>query len=99
MSLYYYFFLIIGLSLLFLLVRSLVLQKKTISSRLFVEALRDENCGHFEEAVVTYENALCEVKKRRFHSGLKNKIVDKLKVLHTAIEYKNSFHFISRLHN
>ena len=98
MSLYYYFFLILALSLITLFIRSLVLQKKTIPSKLFDEALRNENSGHFEEAVVTYENALNEVKKRRFHNGMENKIVEKLKVLHTAIEYKNSFHFISRLH-
>ena len=99
MSPYYYFFLILALPLIILLIRSFVLQKKNIPFKLFDEALRNENSGHFEEAITTYENALTEAKKIRFHSGLENKIIEKLKVLHTAIEYKNSFHFISRLHN
>ena len=91
MSFLYYFILIIGLSLIFLLVRSLVLQKKNIHANLFLEALRNENSGHFEEAIITYESALNEVKKRRFHNSLKNKIIEKLKVLHAAIDYKKGF--------
>jgi hypothetical protein len=58
---------------------------------LFVQALRNENSGQFEAAVTTYENALNEVKKVMFHdNNLKKRIIDKLKVLHTIIEYKNS---------
>ncbi len=91
MTPFYFFFLIIGLSLIILLVRSLITKKKNIPANLFLEALRNENSGHFEEAIVTYENALNEVKKRRFHSVLKNKIVEKLKVLHSAIDYKRGF--------
>ena len=94
MPLYYYFFLFILLSIIFLVFRSLFLRKKNISVELFFKALRDENSGHFEEAVITYESALNEVKKIRFHSNLKNKIIAKLKVLHTYIEYKNDLLFI-----
>lgn len=82
---------IIALSLVFLFIRFFVLWKKNIPFELFVEALRDENNGHFEEAVTTYETALNEVKKIRFHGPLKNKIIQKLKLLHTVIEYKNNF--------
>ena len=96
MSAYYYFFSLIVLSIIILLVRSIVLRRKNAPERLFVEALRNENDGHFEEAIITYENALNEVKKIRFHGGLKNKIQEKLKILHRNIEYKNSFHFIAR---
>jgi len=90
----YYLFLFIGFSIIFLVVRSLVLRKKNISVELFNKALKNENSGHFEEAVVTYESALNEVKKIRFHGNLKNKIVEKLKVLHTLIEYNNGIRFI-----
>ena len=75
------------------LFRQFVLQKKNVSGELFAEALRNENSGHFEEAVLTYQNALDEVKKTRFHSNMESKIVQKLKVLNTVIEYTNNSHF------
>lgn len=84
------------ITLIFLFVRSLILRKKSLPVTLYVEALRNENSGHFEEARATYENALEEAKKEKFQYGgsLKNKIIEKLKVLHTIIEYKNSLHFV-----
>ena len=82
------------LSVVVLLIYFFVLRKKNIPVELFVEALRDENNGYFDEAVVTYEIALNEVNKIRFHSTLKNKIIAKLKLLHTVIEYKDNLHFI-----
>ena len=94
MQLYYYFFLFIVSSIIFVIIRSLVLRKKNVSVELFVKALRNENCGHFEEAVVIYESALNEVKKIRFHRNLKLKIIEKLKILHTLIEYNNGVRFI-----
>lgn len=90
MPFHYYFFLIIGLSIIFLVIRSIVLRKKHISVELFSKALKNENNGHYEEAVITYKIALSEVKKLRFHSRLQSKIIEKIKLLHTLIEYKNS---------
>ena len=75
-------------------ISSILVNKKTPPLKLFIEAQKNENDGRFEEAVVTYESALDEIKKFRFHGSLKNKIIDKLKVLHTNIEYQNNFHFI-----
>lgn len=77
-----------------LVTSSILFKKKSLPVRLFVEAQKNENDGLFEEALVTYESALDEVKKFRFHDNLKNKIIDKLKVLKTAIEYKNNLHFV-----
>ena len=94
MPFYDYFFLIIVLSLIILSIRFFVLRRKNIAVELYVEALRNENSGHLEGAVITYETALNEVKKIRFHSILKNKIIEKLKLLHSIIEYNNNFHFI-----
>jgi hypothetical protein len=74
----------------FLAIRSFVLRKKNISVELFYKALKNENSGHYEEALATYESALNEVKKIRFHSSLKNKIIEKLKIMHTYIDYNNS---------
>jgi hypothetical protein len=77
-----------------LVISSILVRKNNLPVRLFIEAQKNENDGYFEEALITYESALDEVKKLRFHGNLKNKIIDKLKVLHTAIEYKNNFHFV-----
>jgi hypothetical protein len=72
-------------------ISSILVNKKTLPLKLFIEAQKDENDGRFEEAVITYESALEEVRKFKFHGSLKNKIIEKLKVLHTTIEYQNSF--------
>ncbi len=94
MPFYYYIFLFIGLSIIFLIIRSLALRRKNIPVQLFVKALHNENNGNFEEALVAYESALNEVNKIRFHRSLKHKIIGKIKLLHTLIEHKNSFHFV-----
>jgi len=94
MPLYYYFLLIMLLSLIVLLIRSFVLRKKKIPVELFTEALKNENSGNFEAALITYESALNAATKSRVHGYLKNKITEKLKVLHTIIEYNNSLHIV-----
>jgi hypothetical protein len=94
MPLYTYLFLLIALSLIILSIRFFILRKKNISVELYIEALRNENNGHFETAVITYETALNEVNKIRFHGTLKNKIIQKIKLLHTVVEYNNNLHFI-----
>jgi hypothetical protein len=68
--------------------------KKNIPVELFVEAIRNENNGHFEQAVITYETTLDKVNKIRFHCTLKNKIIEKLKLLQTIFEYNNNLHFV-----
>ena len=87
MQLYYYLFPAITLLLVAPFVRFFILKKKNIPVRLFAQALKNENNGHLEEAVITYECALVEVKKIRFHTELKKKIIEKLKVLNMMIEY------------
>jgi hypothetical protein len=90
---YYYLSLIVVFTLFILLIRSLILRKRNIPAGLFVEALRNENSGHFEEAVINYEKALDEVQGNRFYDGgFKNRIIEKIKVLNTIIEYKNGLH-------
>jgi len=94
MPFYYYILFFIGLSIIILVLRFAVSSKEKISINLFNEALKNENNGLYELAVTNYESALSEVKKTRFHSTFKNKIVEKLKVLHTLIEYNNSVRII-----
>ena len=89
----YILVILVGLSILFILIRFLILRKKNIPAELFARALQDENSGHFKEAVITYENALYEVKKIKFNSKLKKKIIEKIKLMHTVIEYQNSHRF------
>jgi hypothetical protein len=75
------------------IISALLLKKKDLPVELFVEGLKYENNGHFDEAIMNYENALVEVKKNRFQNSLKNKIIQKLKVLNTIIEYKKNLLF------
>ena len=75
------------------IISSFLLKKKDLPVELFLERLKYENNGHFDEAIINYENALSEVQKNRFHLDLKSKIIQKLKVLHTFIEYKKNFQF------
>lgn len=75
------------------IIRSFKTRKQNNLVVMFIEALREENEGHFEAAVANYEKALKEAKKTRFpNNTLKNKISEKLKILHTAIAYQNNFH-------
>ena len=75
-------------------ISSLLHKKKTLIVEFFVEGLKYENNGNFNEAIINYENALSEVKNNRFHPDLKNKIIQKLKVLHTVSEYEKNIQFI-----
>ncbi len=91
MTIAYYFYLILFLFSIIFLVRFLL--KKNITVSFFAKALKNENSGFFEEAVINYESALSEEKKLWFQNiRLKNIITEKIKVLHTNIEYNNSLH-------
>ncbi len=72
-----------------------LIHKKNKPEEFFSEALRNENSGYFEEAINNYQSALDEEMKSRFqNNGLKNKITEKIKILHTNIDYKNSMHIV-----
>ena len=94
MPLYYFVYLIILLAAFFLLVRYIIQRKTSLPIQLFIKGLRTENSGNFDEATISYENALNEVKKIRFHHSLKNKIIEKLKVLRTVKRYEKDQNFI-----
>jgi len=90
MQFYFYIILFVGLSCVLFLIRYFSSREKNIPIQLYFDALKDENSGNFEEAIITYENALIEVKKIKYNNTLKNKIVEKLKLLHTVIDYNNN---------
>lgn len=86
---YYLYGLFLALLIgIFFIVRTLVRNKRNTPAALLTEALRYENNGLYKEAVVSYEAALEKIKKIRSQKALKDRLVAKLKVLHTIIEYE-----------
>jgi hypothetical protein len=79
------------------IISSLFLKKKDLPVELFVEGLKYENDGLFDEAIINYENALSEIKKNRFHRDLENRIIQKLKVLYTISEYQKNVQFTHKI--
>ena len=69
-------------------------RKSHITIGLYVKALKDENSGHFEEAITGYEIALAQCRRIGFQRALKNKIIGKVKLLHTIVDYNNSSRFV-----
>ena len=78
-------------------ISSIFLRKKNLPVELFTEGLKYENDGHFDEAIINYENALSEIKKNRFHRDLESKIIQKLKVLYTISEYQKNIQFTHKI--
>jgi len=72
----------------FLLIYSFVMIKNNIPIEFFVEAIKDENSGHFEEALIAYEKALKGFRKVGSQSILMIKIIEKLRLLKKVKEYK-----------
>lgn len=99
MPYYYYLLLMITVLIVVYFIRYVLLRSKSSPLQLFNDGLRDENSGHFTEAVINYENALTKVDRVRFHSYLKIRIHEKLKVLYTIIEYEKSMHLTKRINN
>ena len=66
-------------------------RKKSVTDGLYSAALKNENNGDFREALTNYEIALKEVKKTRYNKTLKNKIIEKIKVLQTVIRSQKVF--------
>ena len=64
MLFYYYIYLLIALTGIFLLIKFLVARKKNIPVEFYFAALKNENNGFYEEAVINYEKALTEAKKK-----------------------------------
>jgi hypothetical protein len=94
MPLYYfvYFFLLLGFS--FLVVRHFLLRRTSLSKQLFAKGIKAENMGLYEEATNSYENALSEIRKSRFHHEFENQIRQKLKVLQTVTTYIRDQDFV-----
>lgn len=71
------------------IVRRLTRKRRNTPDTLLAEALRYENNGVYDKAVISYKAALEKIKKIRSQRMLQSKISEKLKVLHTLIEYES----------
>lgn len=94
MPAYFYLILLLLLAVIFAVLRFLHWRKKSIPVELFNKAQIIENNGRLEEAVTIYENALSEANKISADSHLKLKIIDKIKILHTIIEYNKGLRYV-----
>lgn len=73
----------------FLFFRFRALNRKSNSIRLFNAALKSENDCQFEKAIGEYETALDEIKRTGRNVQLKTRIIDKIKLLNTVIQYQH----------
>lgn len=69
-----------------------VSHKNTRLTKLYSEGMRHENAGDYNLAIHNYEDALNEIVKRKQDKEFANKIVQKIKILRTAIDYERNFH-------
>ena len=91
MPLYFYPGLFMIAFFLMLLFRTAIAARSDNSEQLYTEALKNENSGKLEDALVIYENAFAAAKKIRRNPSFKDKIAAKLQLLHTVIEYNRNF--------
>jgi hypothetical protein len=64
-------------------------RKKYTYAELYAEGVKNENDGYFKAALENYNNALAEVEKYKFHEKMKQQLIEKIKVLKSAIEYES----------
>ncbi len=87
--LYLALFILPVLSGLFLIVY--LYYKRNNHTDLYSQALRRENNGSYKLALHDYEAALNEVRKFGLNNKFDRKIVQRIKILRTTIEYENNF--------
>ncbi|GAB3011075.1 hypothetical protein GCM10027051_11600 [Niabella terrae] len=75
----------------FIIVRSFLFRKNNIP--ILQKARKNENAGLFHEAIQDYEKALIELKTTKFHHKLKSEIGNKIKLLHTVLNYNKNICF------
>jgi hypothetical protein len=72
-------------------ISSLFLKKKNLPVEFFGVGLKYENDGHFDEAIINYENALSEVKRIDFTTTLKIRLSKSLKYCIRSLNTKKIF--------
>jgi len=92
MIIFYIIASIITLIIIILLIGKTIIQKNRQSSvSLYVKALKDENSGNLEGALANYKSAYEEAAKTRFQENMKERILNKMKVLHSMKGYNKQF--------
>ena len=79
------------LSILLYIVRTVIKKKRQTSFSLYVKALKDENSGNLDAALANYKSAYAEATKTRFQENMKERILNKMKVLHSMKGYNKQF--------
>jgi len=84
-----YIVILIVLVVLIFSVAILFRRKKYTYTSLYAEGIKNENNGSFAAALESYNNALAEVEKYKFHEKMKQQLLEKIKILKSTIEYES----------
>jgi hypothetical protein len=87
---------IVALLLIIFLVRLFIYKKQNIPARSYSAALQNENNGDYEKALINYEIALSEINKSKHNNTLRIKIIEKIKVLHTVVQYEKNLFYLNK---
>ena len=77
--------------IIFLIGKTIIQKNRQSSVSLYVKALKDENSGNLEGALANYKSAYEEAAKTRFQENMKERILNKMKVLHSMKGYNKQF--------
>ena len=69
-----------------------VAHKRSRHTQLYSKGMRHENAGDYNLAIHNYEDALNEIVKRKQDKEFASKIIQKIKILRTTIDYEKNFH-------
>jgi hypothetical protein len=65
--------------------------KKNSHTELYKEGVHNENEGNYKLALQNFEDALAEIRKLKVDNKFGDKIEERIKILHTIIDYEKSF--------
>jgi CRISPR/Cas system-associated protein Cas5 (RAMP superfamily) len=68
-----------------------IFYKKNSYSGFYKEGVRNENDGRYDEALHNYEDALSENSKPNINRKLNQKIIERIKMLRTTIDFEDNF--------
>jgi hypothetical protein len=91
MSITVYLLLFISSTIPSIIMTLLELRKKNNYFRLYNLGIQNENSGNYQLALHNYEGALSETLKLSTGKGFRDKIIQKIKILHTTINYEKNF--------
>jgi len=84
-----YLLLIVALVIIIIVVLLFARYKKNSHTELYKEGVRNENDGQYTLALQNYEDALSEIRKLKVDNKFGDKILERIKMLRTLIDYEN----------